>query len=820
MLLLAAFAFKPIRAQFDVDTTALIEGYYNSNVIFEGMVEEICYYDDDAGNIYTSNKIRISKIFKGDIQCGTINIITLGGKLNGYELRVSHQTEFNVGVAGVFMCRNTDYALPTCNIASNSQAVELTVAFQGTIEYLFDNINQEVEGFNSQFSTIEQFYDFLYANGTNVITCDNSFVSDLRNKSKIKIQPSDIVINREPTPKSEKDIEIQNKIKSEIAKNCTLNKSGETIETFISNVNFVNSGSSKYYDVEISIKSNVNTVYLGGLIFRLKYNTNTFGTNISSAATFTQSSDFPSSIYNYVSKTDYIDNILNIKILSLLTNPLRSQLSTTGKVIGTLRMPVNNCKTLANLKIDTIADYSSYTYLTINQSDLFGTFFSNYYTGSSNAGSICSPTINFLSSTSLNAGTGDILTIDGDNFGNIKGDILMRNADGTPTYLALEKYDITQWTNTQLKIRIPSIVDSSDYDNLSTIYTVHPVGSGRIQILDAYGSSSVLTDSVMIKYAVANLSQIYTNGAYAKNNQFLLSSNSDGLYHFKLHSNITNSKMIDCIKAAIRRWRCVTGVPFILDAGTVTNSTASDGVNVIKLSSIASSTNAQTYSRSSYSCSTSPSVPYPTKEIDIEINDARSEFKFDTTGNKNIETDSVDFFRTILHELGHGLCLYHTLNGDMIMYYSGRLGTFFPSNSRTIIIKNNDFSAASYVVNNSLSTPNGMSCTYNLPIVKQTAPCSWSNSVNETEEKIKSLTVYPNPFNSLLVIDFQSSNKGIGVVSVYDITGKKVYDNVDVSVNNGSNQITLSELNFNNGLYFISLIFDENTFNYKVVCTK
>jgi hypothetical protein len=135
-------------------------------------------------------------------------------------------------------------------------------------------------------------------------------------------------------------------------------------------------------------------------------------------------------------------------------------------------------------------------------------------------------------------------------------------------------------------------------------------------------------------------------------------------------------------------------------------------------------------------------------------------------------------------------------------------------------IKNNDYDAASYVVNNSISTPSGMSCAYNLPIAKQTSQCSWSNSVNEKVEKLKSIIIYPNPFNSSLTIDFQALNKGLVSVSVYDITGKKIYYNSDFSISNGRNQITLSELNFDNGLYFFNLIIDGNTYNYKVLCTK
>jgi hypothetical protein len=815
LLILSITMTQKIIAQ-EIDTTSIIQAYLNSDVIFEGIVEEICCYTDQTtGIIYTSNKVNITKIFKGNLECGTINIVTPGGQLNGIEVHVSHQTEFNVGVTGVFMCRTTSYPQPTCNFATNEIAMELTVAFQGTIEYLFDNVNQEVEGFQSYFNTLEEFYAFLSANGINIIDCNSSTISDLRIKNKLVKLPIEEITQREPNLKKSDESLLINKISISRQGNFSLGKTGEKIEPFISQLTKVNVGPTTYYDIEISVKSNSSSIYLDGLILRLKYNKNTFGTNISSVTTFTQHSDFPSTIYNYNVKSDYKDSILSFTIINLLTNPMRTQLNTTGKIIGTFRIPTTNCKNLANFKIDTISDFSTYTTFTTTQTAQFTTNFSSYLTGSFNAGSICQPTVSFISNN-LSAGIGDILTIDGNNFGNVKGNISMQNADGMPLQIALDKYDVIQWNNTQIKIRVPSTVDSSDLNG--TTYTKHPVGTGPITISDAYGGSAV-TSSVTIKYAALNKAKTYSSG-YSKTNCYLFSANTDGKYHFKLHANITDQKMIDCIYAAIRRWRCTTGLPFVIDPGTVTNNIAVDNINVIKMSTITDNTILIRTWPTTYSpCSNNATIPIPLFEMDIEISDNQPQFKFDTTGTKNIEIDSTDFFSSILHEIGHAIGLEHVLNNDMIMYpYAPTTAVL--SNDRKIIVKNNDLACANYIINNSLTTPTGLTCQFNMPLNLQTTPCYWNNSMNDLDNNLKELVVYPNPFNSSISIEYNSLNKEYSTLALFDINGKKVYDNLQIETLIGKNTISLSDLDFNNGLYFISLFVDGKLYSYKISCIR
>jgi hypothetical protein len=821
LILFAGFTFKHANAQ--IDTPALINAYYTSDFIFEGVVQEICYFEDaSTGNIYTNNQILITKIFKGDITCGTINIITPGGEMNGYELHVSHQTEFTAGVAGVFLCKNNTYPEPTCgNSPTNTQNVELTQAFQGTIEYLFDYVNAEVEGFNSQFPSIQAFYDFLTLNGINITYCDGAPIQVLKQKAyakRISKAPLEAIRERIPTPYSidrmypkNRQDQIVNMIQN--TGNSGLKKTSYSIEYSMSQVTLSGLGCNKEYVIEISIKSNTNLTYLEGAIFQLQYNTACFGTNIYSGITFGRTSAFPSSNYDFVGGFDENSNTVQFSIQHTSLTPNRIQVTTTPKPLIVIHIPVVNCKVLANFIMPTLTGFGHASYALSATSTAATPGYDPEIYGASNVGALGDPTVTGLSTTSLNAGRNEILTIDGCDFGSVKGSISMNNADGSPTSIALDKYDITLWSNSQIKINMPSQVDSGHAIS-STAYKKHPVGTGPLLISTDFGTTTT-SDPVTIKSAVYNKRDI--TGGTAKMNEFLFSANSDGKFHFKLHPNITNPKMIWCIKAAFRRWTCTTGVPFILDEGTYTANADDDGINIVKLSF--TSNNAQTWTRAVYSCSNGTTTPYATKEIDIEINDNQPAFKFDTLGIVNVETDSIDFFRTILHEIGHGLCLDHTLNIGDIMFYTSRYGTYIPASSRTIIIKDNDLNAGNYVVSNSTTTPTGMTCAYNIPIQLQTAHCNFNNGIGDIKHD-NEIKVYPNPFKNGLTVSFNTKIPENLKIRIFNILGEEIYSSSSGNIG-GDNNIELNNFSFNDGVYFL-IINDGDKFSFtkKIVCSK
>gem|GEM_PF-1163032 len=113
-----------------------------SDIVVEGKVVSTEGFLDEEGNvIYTSNIIKVGKVFKGSIQGSEIEIITLGGKVGQKVGIVSHGHTFETGTEGVFFCRdasNTKY--PSLAQTPNPHYT-ITGIEGGFIAFLHDDAN-------------------------------------------------------------------------------------------------------------------------------------------------------------------------------------------------------------------------------------------------------------------------------------------------------------------------------------------------------------------------------------------------------------------------------------------------------------------------------------------------------------------------------------------------------------------------------------------------------------------------------------------------------------------------------------------------------
>ena len=76
----------------------------------------------------------------------------------------------------------------------------------------------------------------------------------------------------------------------------------------------------------------------------------------------------------------------------------------------------------------------------------------------------------------------------------------------------------------------------------------------------------------------------------------------------------------------------------------------------------------------------------------------------------------------------------------------------------------------------------------------------------------KSISVYPNPANSIVNVDFGDLNASSAEIKVYDILGKQVFDN---SMKVSSNHYTINLGSESPGIYFVKI-----NVNNKVVVRK
>jgi hypothetical protein len=81
------------------------------------------------------------------------------------------------------------------------------------------------------------------------------------------------------------------------------------------------------------------------------------------------------------------------------------------------------------------------------------------------------------------------------------------------------------------------------------------------------------------------------------------------------------------------------------------------------------------------------------------------------------------------------------------------------------------------------------------------------------------LTIYPNPTNGLITIDWTSAYGAALIIKVTDILGKVVYEN-NVSADNWNMHTLIQTPHFQEGVYFFRFSIGENTFLRKIVYYK
>ena len=81
------------------------------------------------------------------------------------------------------------------------------------------------------------------------------------------------------------------------------------------------------------------------------------------------------------------------------------------------------------------------------------------------------------------------------------------------------------------------------------------------------------------------------------------------------------------------------------------------------------------------------------------------------------------------------------------------------------------------------------------------------NSSNTLSSKMK---VYPNPFESQIILDWTSKKDGIGKIKIIDIMGRTVSEN-ELNIKNGSNQKAIDAAQLVSGTYFLMIHFGDES---------
>jgi Cadherin-like beta sandwich domain/Putative Ig domain/Secretion system C-terminal sorting domain/NHL repeat/Matrixin/IPT/TIG domain len=307
-------------------------------------------------------------------------------------------------------------------------------------------------------------------------------------------------------------------------------------------------------------------------------------------------------------------------------------------------------------------------------------------------------TITSFSPSSITAGTGSILTINGTGFGaagpNSTNYIQFTGAsagEGVPLTKPLLS-DYISWTNTQINVKVPS-----------------DAGTGIIMLVN--GNSTInSTSSLSIPYDLLNT--VYNNASYPVK---LVNRNNSGGYTFQMFTDFNaNTAANQSFIRAFKTWTCATNVNWNIGSPTTVNQAADDGVNVIRFASTADELDAGLAGEALSSYESIDGITFQVVDIDIVFAPTSTANNWDF-GPGLPGSQQEDFETVALHELGHAQQLGHTNDINDVMNVTGRVNTLRTLNS-------NDINAGKYIM--SISTANTNNSPYPSMIAFPTGSCN------------------------------------------------------------------------------------------------
>jgi hypothetical protein len=783
-----------------------------ANYIFEGeIIESHPYYDASGKYINTSNTIEISKIFKGDISCGTIEMITKGGYINGDGVKYSHSVEVVEGSSGIFICENTQAPLSVIDFypETNIQVLEPQFGVQSFIRYWWDGEDINASDLWGNYDSLAWVYSTVVtASGIAKIDC-NSNPSFLKTE---KVKPLQM-----PNYNSRKYQRILENMRIKHV-NPNYSRSGEEVTFRMENFDISGIGSgNSFLEFDITIKDNVGTKYLSSAGIRLEYGNLSFGDSIvlNQKIEVTQIGLVAdTNCYHAPVASDDTAQAVLIYIGEKWQATCRSQMLTTSQGLFHVKMKIDNCNMMFESLVlqdrpsvitnSVVGDMTTFdndasSPTTITSYPLV--IHSQFKTMVS-----CDPVITTFSPISVVGGVKDTLTIIGKRFGNVSGKVYFPNADdGGSSFVWTDSLDIISWTSNEIKLYVPSHSQGNYYN---TTQNNQKAGSGGLKIVTA-GQRSVYSQNLEIRttlFNTANKGNVFITPHAAYNGRFEFNC-TQALAAYK------NGDAKKIIRKAIEDWACLTGIdwylgadiPYLLDSARV------DFQNVILFNPYLKANEIAIGSQSTVQISGS-NVGWA-REMDIEININKNLF-CDSTGAA-IPTGETDLYAAILHELGHCHGLGHVNGLNKIM-------SFKSASIRKIDLEH-DLSCdegGSRILWMSTKIPNPTLTAVGASkiLVDSIPPCTHYVGIRENNKHIFEMGVYPNPVEDKLNININSEINIDVFIELFDIRGVLIHQ-VRKTIYVGDN-ILLVDTNFiAKGVYILNVSskYDGRILNTKIV---
>ena len=798
----AAF-FLSIRLNAQLIKIPIPDKVLMSSYIFEGeVIRKDCYYNQHQDFIYTSYTVHISKIFKGDINCGTIEIISTGGTVGDESYMISHNLDFENGDIGTFLCipTNREQSAVDFYSESNSLVVEIYGESQGFLRYqVTDSTIRATDAFYS-FDSLALVYDMLeFYSQLNYTDCDATIINELQNE--IPTQRKKTVTHNTTKSEAYKEMDKSLEPKRNYAKFNSENSANKTQTTtlYYNFENVVINQSLQTIDFDIYLHADDNATYFDGAWVEIPLDPSEFGTDLvqNNRVTVTRGT-IMANTNNYNDPLPFDAGILPSTAITIIFGakwdpPARYNLTTTPEQAIHVKIDLLNCAIPANyLTFTDSASAILNSFYAVNANDsTSATFWYPNIDISDYDNASCYPTITSIYPTTLSAGIGDFLLIKGKYFGTTKAEVSLNNADdGGLTTVKLDANDISTWSDTLILATVPARAEPNR----------NPVGTGRVKVRPVGGFATTSNNDLTILYNLYD----YTIGVN-KYHLPLRNAQGNGNYEFYVDDEIANNtNMYKTFAKAMWQWDCETSVDFRMGP-TYTwtpDTTRGNDTSQIIIGDLPAGVVMGTLVRTS-ACSNSQRY---VNEIDIIINRdyvTQNKYIIDSTGTVSIPAGKSDFYAAALHELGHSIGEHHVIDENAIMYYAADLmpGFPIPNTARKINVSADISAAQGGDKSVQLSQANTASCVTNI------TPMLPSNcgtyAVHEGNEYSIIKNLYPNPANNYLNIEIDMPKPSSLNLQIYNSIGQLIKQE---QYNTTQNQILTTNIsNFPQGIYTISI---------------
>ena len=127
--LMLCFSFARTQGLYPVSTDQKI---VHSTLIIEGkVISKKSAWNSSHTMIYTTSQVEVYKVFKGTLQKNTVDIITIGGAVDGHLIQATHLLELNTNDVGIFFCR----PVKSKQVPADESTLEVYSSSQGFYKY-------------------------------------------------------------------------------------------------------------------------------------------------------------------------------------------------------------------------------------------------------------------------------------------------------------------------------------------------------------------------------------------------------------------------------------------------------------------------------------------------------------------------------------------------------------------------------------------------------------------------------------------------------------------------------------------------------------